>query len=235
MRRVLEHVDYESLTAPTMRTQDSDAAPSNTEQREAIIKLIYILHSIQPAILGKNLGLLDPLLTSYSATTSQPDRMILEILKSCEKSAQTSMLPKLLFWGPGSDKARQAHAQAGLLLDPETVSMEIFGLIDSDLMEYTFTHFPKDFSFTTTTVYDRDSPLIYDASFFVPLFANLLANKKIDLKGFITSNGLGLVLVLLSAIDKQVRMVGYQMMDQFYELLKVGHSVCFPFLNVTLY
>ncbi|KAI7883289.1 hypothetical protein K492DRAFT_205560 [Lichtheimia hyalospora FSU 10163] len=210
MRRVLDHEQYQTLTNPE----------NDNEQRRSVIRLVHVLHGLQPDILATQHGLLDPLLTGYGATTSRPDRTILDILRSCEARGHGTILPKMLLWGPGSDKARQAHAQAGTLLHADTISMVTFGLIDPDLMEYTWTHFPDNITLGAPETPTQNDKPVYDPAFFLPLFGNLIANGAVDCKRFLECKALGMVLVSLSCQDIQVRMLGFQMMDQFYALLQ---------------
>ncbi|KAI8146468.1 ribosome 60S biogenesis N-terminal-domain-containing protein [Fennellomyces sp. T-0311] len=210
IRRVLDHDKYQKLTNPS--------ADDNTNERIAIVEIVHILNSIQPEILANQHGLLDQLLTSYGATTSVPDRLILEILRSCEARGRSTILPKMLMWGPGSDRNRQAHAQAGTLLHADTISMETLGLIDATLMQQTFMQFPVN---ATLAESPESAPeVIYDPSFFLPLFANLISSGAVDCRKFIDCNALGLVTVSLSSVDDQVRMLAYQMMDQFYDMMQ---------------
>ncbi|KAI9486447.1 MAG: ribosome 60S biogenesis N-terminal-domain-containing protein [Benjaminiella poitrasii] len=223
LRRILDHAHYQSLTAPDVAKLLIHQIPTNDEQRFAIIQLIFTLNKIQPTVLGKNHGLLDSLLTSYSATTTSTDKLILDILMSCEKHGRETILPKLLMWGPGSDRTRQTHAQAGTLLQTSAVSIETFSQIDPALMKYTFTHFPTDRTLDRTTVPTESSSesspgssVVYDPSFFLPLFANLISSGAIECRKFIECNGLGFVIVGMSSTNDIVRHIAYQMMDQFY-------------------
>ncbi|KAI9269065.1 ribosome 60S biogenesis N-terminal-domain-containing protein [Phascolomyces articulosus] len=210
IRRVLDHEKYQQLTNPSTN--------ETVDERAAIIKLVNRLNVIQPEILANHHGLLDQLLTSYGATTSEPDRLILEILRSCEARGGSTILPKMLMWGPGSDRNRQAHAQAGTLLHADTISMETLGSIDAVLMQRTYMHFPVDISLNTMETVTDES--IYDPSFFLPLFANLISSGAVECRKFIDCNALGLVTVSLSSVDDQVRMLGYQMMDQYYDMIQ---------------
>ena len=230
---MLDHEKYQQLTNPSTE--------ENVDERVAIIKMVNVLSYIQPDILPNHHGFLDQLLTSYGATTSEPDRLILEILRSCEARGRSTILPKMLMWGPGSDRNRQAHAQAGTLLHADTISMETLGSIDPDLMQRTFMQFPVDITLrdgkeTQSSMKDADigdnDETIYDPSFFLPLFANLISSGAIECRKFIDCNALGLVTVSLSSVDEQVRMLGYQMMDQFYDMLQVrriGKRIFFYF------
>ncbi|KAF7729952.1 nucleolar pre-ribosomal-associated protein 1 [Apophysomyces ossiformis] len=223
LRRILEHEKYQSLTCPRQGENVTTADESN---RFAIIKLLHTLHHIQPSVLANHHGLLDPLLTSYGATVSTVDRMILDILMSCERQGRTSIFLKLLIWGPGSDKTRQAHTQSGTLLQASTISGETFGLVDPALMKYTYTHFPTDVTLGSLSLKAVSNDLnavgspTYDPAFFLPLFANIISNGIVDCRKFIECNGLGLVLVSLSSLDDLVRQLGFQMMDQFYVMLE---------------
>ncbi|KAI7906920.1 ribosome 60S biogenesis N-terminal-domain-containing protein [Cokeromyces recurvatus] len=221
LRRILDHDQYQSLTSPDVAKLLAHQIPANDEQRFAIIQLVYILNRIQPAILGKNHGLLDPLLTSYSATITTTDKLILHILMTCEKQGHETILPKLLMWGPGSDRTRQAHAQAGTLLQISTISIETFSLIDPALMKYTFTHFPAERTLEMDADFtDHSSSVVYDPSFFFPLFANMISSGAIECRKFIECNGLGFVIVGMSSTNDMIRHIAYQMMDQFYVMIQ---------------
>lgn len=218
LRRILDHEDYQKLTAPDVAKLLARQTPENDAQRFAIIQLIHTLNKCQPSILAKHHGLLDPLLTSYSATTAVTDKLILEILMSCESHGRETILPKMLMWGPGSDRTRQAHSQAGTLLQTSAISIETLSLIDPALMKYTFTHFPVDCTLQATHVEDdaTTSSLVYDPSFFFPLFANLISAGAVDSRKFIECNGLGFVIMGMSSTNVDVRCIAYQMIDQFY-------------------
>lgn len=220
IRRILDHPDYQRLTQPEVAKLLQNQTPENATQRLAILTLLHSLNTIQPIILGKHHGLLDPLLTSYSATTDAGDKLILSILMSCESHGSATILPKMLMWGPGSDKTRQANAQAGTLLQTGVISIETFSLIDPSLMKYTFTHLPLDYALDSHTTQQARDHLIYDPGFFIPLFANLISSGAVDCRKFIECNGLGLVLMGMSASNDDVRSLCYQMMDQFYVMLQ---------------
>ncbi|GAN07719.1 hypothetical protein MAM1_0173d07222 [Mucor ambiguus] len=223
LRRILDHSEYQRLTCPDVAKLLLKQVPANDAQRSAIVQLIHTLNKIQPLVLAKHHGLLDPLLTSYSATTSTTDRLILDILMSCESHGRETILPKMLMWGPGSDRTRQAHAQAGTLLQTSAISIETLSLIDPALMKYTFTHFPADCTLKHITIdMDQDSITapVYDPCFFLPLFANLISSGAVDCRKFIECNGLGFVMMGMSSTDTYVRHAAYQMMDQFYVMVE---------------
>jgi hypothetical protein len=227
MRRVLDHKEYQALTAPDVAKLLVRQVPDNDAQRLAIIQLVYTLNKIQPSILAKHHGLLDPLLTSYSATTTKTDKLILDILMSCERHGRETILPKMLMWGPGSDRTRQAHAQAGTLLQTNAISIETLSLIDPALMKYTFTHFPAECTLQathngddkSTSAFSTSSP-VYDPSFFLPLFANLISSGAIECRKFIECNGVGFVIMAMSSTNDDVRSIAYQMIDQFYVMVE---------------
>lgn len=127
-------------------------------------------------------------------------------------------------WGPGSDKARQAHAQSGTLFTADTVTLETLGLVDPAIMKYTFTHFPLDAHLSERpvqkTTEEGVNPIMYDYAFFIPLFANLVNARLINCRTFIECNALGLILVCLSASDDHIRMIGFQTLDKFYEVVQ---------------
>ncbi|KAI8980871.1 ribosome 60S biogenesis N-terminal-domain-containing protein [Pilobolus umbonatus] len=223
IRRILDHSEYQELTRSNFEKVTERKIPENENQRLAIIQLLHTLHHIQPTILGQNHGLIDPLLTSYSATTGTSDKLILEILMSSELHGHETILPKMLLWGPGSDKTRQALLQAGAFLQKNSLSVETLSLINPSLMKYTYTHYPFEFNLRPTTI-DPDTynptSIVYDPSFFLPLFANLISAGALDCRRFVDSNCLGLVIVAMSSPDDEVRCLAYQMMDHFYVLLE---------------
>ncbi|RCH97337.1 nucleolar pre-ribosomal-associated protein 1, partial [Rhizopus stolonifer] len=214
LRRILDHADYQRLTAPDLTTLLARQVPENEAQRTALIELVYTLNKIQPLILASHHGLLDTLLTSYSATTSHTDKLILEILMSSELHSEVSLLAKMTMWGPGSDKTRQTHMQTGTLLQTNAISSDTLSLIDPAIMKYTFTHFPD------CNQPQKPSSPTYDPCFFLPLFANLISSGIVDCRKFIDCNGLGLVMLGLSSTDNNVRRIAYQMMDQYDVLLE---------------
>lgn len=227
VRRILDHALYSTLTAPkpidtlfkakeSAPDEDEKGTDIQDEQRTVIIELLGTLNDIQPIILANHHGLLDALLTSYGATTLPSDRRILGMLLSSERFGEQTILPKLLMWGPGSDKTRQEHAQAGTLLTASTISMETFGLIHREMMRHTFLHMPSGSSPSTSS-----TTVVYDIDFFLPLFANLIASGTLDCRRFIENDSLGLTIVSLSSSSEHTRKIGYQMMDQFYVLLEV--------------
>ncbi|KAG2200281.1 hypothetical protein INT47_000274 [Mucor saturninus] len=224
LRRILDHQEYQKLTSPDVAKLLARQVPENDAQRLAIIQLIYKLNKIQPLILARNYGLLDSLLTSYSATTTVTDKLILEVLMACESHGRETILPKMLMWGPGSDRTRQAHAQAGTLLQTSAISIETLSLIDPALMKYTFTHFPAQCTLQAThndtETNDFSSSPVYDPSFFLPLFANIISAGAIECRKFIECNGLGFVVMAMSSTDDQVRCIAYQMIDQFYVMVE---------------
>ncbi|KAG0192599.1 hypothetical protein DFQ28_008597 [Apophysomyces sp. BC1034] len=223
LRRVINHEKYQDLTC---LSQGDNLELLDDSNRLAIIRLVHTLNGIQPTILAKYHGLLDQLLTSYGATTSVADRFILDVLMSCERQGRLSILSKMLMWGPGSDKTRQAHTQAGTLLQASTISVETLGLIDPALMKYTFTHFPTEVTLGTLSLdcapgeVNAVGSSTYDPAFFLPLFANMISSGTADCRKLIECNGVGLVLVSLSSLDDRVRQLGFQMMDQFYVVLE---------------
>ncbi|ORZ20655.1 ribosome 60S biogenesis N-terminal-domain-containing protein [Absidia repens] len=232
IRRILDHSLYQSLTMPKpidvllknneaslqLVSDDDKKDTLQDGQRAAIIELLGTINDIQPMILANHHGLLDSLLTSYGATTLPSDRRILGLLLSSERHGDQTILPKLLMWGPGSDKARQEHAQAGTLLKASTISVETFGLIHREMMRYTFLHMPS--SSSSDSLPTTTGPITYDPQFFLPLFANLIASGTLDCRRFIEIDALGLTVVSMSSLDEQTRKIGYQMMDQFYVLLE---------------
>jgi len=128
-------------------------------------------------------------------------------------------------WGPGSDRTRQAHAQAGTLLQTSAISIETLSLIDPALMKYTFTHFPTECTLKQSSSIDvstdnNNLAPVYDPSFFMPLFANLIASGAVECRKFIECNGLGFVIMGMSSTDEYVRHIAYQMMDQFYVMVE---------------
>ncbi|KAI8968983.1 ribosome 60S biogenesis N-terminal-domain-containing protein [Mycotypha africana] len=227
IRRILEHGDYQRLTALDVGKLLAYQVPENSAQRSVIIQILSLLNKIQPGILAANHGLLDPLLTSYNATTNSSDKLILEIMMSCETHGRETVLPKMLMWGSGSDRNRQSHAQAGTLLQTNSISIETFGLIDPALMKYTFTHFPDNHGLSVVAAHESDlciiqhnKPVVYDTAFFYPLFANLMSSGALDCRKFIECNGLGLVIVGISSTDAHIREIAFQMLDQFYIMLE---------------
>ncbi|KAI8065719.1 ribosome 60S biogenesis N-terminal-domain-containing protein [Gongronella butleri] len=241
IRRILDHDQYASLCKPVdlralEATEEEDEedegedatfkaledVPIESATRQALTTLLATLNTIQPQVLAKNHGLLDRLLISYSATTLESDRCILAMLESCEKHSEKSILGKMLIWGPGSDEARQSHAQSGRLFDETTVSMETLAAIDRKRMRRTLLAVPSSTSNASSASSASSSAITYDPAFFLPLFANLVSAGRLDSRRFIEVDGLGLVIASLSSLDTRVRSIAYQVMDQFYAQLEVA-------------
>ena len=180
LRKVLFHEQYQNLCSPPKsRAGENKNNIDVLDCRTPIISLIHVLDEIQPTIFAEHRSLLDPLLTSYGATTSVADKHILHIVMSCERHGRETVLPKLLLWGPGSDKLRQARLQSGSLLRASSISTATLGLIDPALMKYTFTHFPFDASLEANEASLLSTP-IDDMAFFLPLFANIVSSGAVD-------------------------------------------------------
>lgn len=218
MRRILENNRYSYLTSPSPEENADDTIEIRHKQRAALIDLVETLHTIQPKVLADNHGLLSPLMTSYGATTHPLDRRILALLRSVERVGGRSILTKMVLYGPGSDRRRQALAQGAHALDPAAISVELLDLIDVDRMRRTLSQFPLGATLSDLSI-EGD---VYDIGYFVPLFANLLAHGAVQVKAFIESHALGLLVVCLAAQDEQLRRLGYQCMDKFDGSLAVS-------------
>ncbi|KAI9288533.1 ribosome 60S biogenesis N-terminal-domain-containing protein [Umbelopsis sp. AD052] len=224
LRNILEHSDFKKLTASHPETAEED----NVKQRNAICWLIYTLVQVRPSAIARNPSLLDPLLCSYSATTSEADQLILSVLHICEKHSKQSIAGKALLWGPGSDKTRQHHVERGLMYNNSASINESVSLLDPLLMVNTCSNFPVDlplerdfdiWSNIREASHSHTTP-IYDPAFIMPLLATMLVSGAVDCRKFVECNAVGMMLVSLSSNVNDVRKVGYMLLDDFYVLLQ---------------
>jgi hypothetical protein len=228
----MEHSDFKRLTASHPETAEED----NIRQRNAICWLVYSLVQVRPSAIARNPSLLDPLLCSYSATTSVADQLILSVLHTCEKHSKQSIAGKALLWGPGSDKTRQYHVDRGLMYNNSASINEALNLLDLSLMANTCNNFPvdlqleRDFDIWNAM---QNTPLsetttIYDPAFIMPLLATMLVSGAVDCRKFVECNAVGLMLVSLSSNVNDVRKVGYMLLDDLYVLLQVRFFFKYP-------
>ncbi|CAG8557822.1 4276_t:CDS:2, partial [Dentiscutata heterogama] len=200
--------------------------------RLAINNLLNTVFRIHPKTCCKP-SYLNILLSHYGASASLADQLLLDIFILYEKSSNTSIISSAMMWGPES--ARQIDRR-GLM--GQRILVESLDLIDPMMMMRSYTHFPIDKElevFLNTieivsylknditkdpTKWEQDLP-VYDPSYFLPLFANLLSyGNLLDVRKFIEINALGFIVVSLSSTVENVRRAGYYLMDEFYGLLE---------------
>jgi hypothetical protein len=221
----LEHGDFKRLTASLPVATEQD----NENQRNAISWLVHSLVQVRPSAISNNPSLLDPLLCSYAATTSETDQLILSVLHICEKHSKQSVAGKALLWGPGSDKTRQYHVEGGLMFNNSASVNEAISLLDPSLMANTCNNFPVDLplerGFDIWKSIRQPTPSsnakVYDPAFIMPLLATMLTSGAVDCRKFLEGNAVGMMLVSLSSNINDVRKVGYMLLDDFYILLQV--------------
>ncbi|RIB18938.1 ribosome 60S biogenesis N-terminal-domain-containing protein [Gigaspora rosea] len=172
-------------------------------------------------------------LSRYGASTSLADQLLLDIFILYEKSSNTSIVSSAMMWGTGS--ARQIDRRS---LMGQRILVESLDLIDPMIMMRSYTHFPIDKELEVhlnpieiesylrndlnedSVKWEQDLP-VYDPSYFLPLFANLLSyGNLLDVRKFIEINALGFIVVSLSSTVENVRRAGYYLMDEFYGLLE---------------
>ncbi|CAG8755435.1 3222_t:CDS:2, partial [Dentiscutata erythropus] len=200
--------------------------------RLAINNLLNTVFRIHPKTCCKP-SYLNILLSHYGASTSLADQLLLDIFIFYEKSSNTSIISNAMMWGPES--ARQIDRR-GLM--GQRILVESLDLIDPMIMMRSYTHFPIDkelevslnpieiISYLKNDItkdpdkWEQYLP-VYDPSYFLPLFANLLSyGNLLDVRKFIEINALGFIVVSLSSTVETVRRAGYYLMDEFYGLLE---------------
>lgn len=171
------------------------------------------------------------LLSCYGATLSTADQMILAILELCERQGRfdfSSYSP--LLWG----KRAAQHYSSLKLLGPSlwirpTVD-EVLDLIDPDIMLTTGIHIPLELLLNTAadkllSVLNQTVGNLYDPRFILPLMVSLLLpNQELNCKKIVEKNILGLAIATLSCRDRDLRGLGYLMLNRFRKMLKTSEK-----------
>ncbi|CAG8560992.1 3093_t:CDS:10 [Funneliformis mosseae] len=177
---------------------------------------------------------LSSLLSIYNATTSISDQLLLDIFILYEKTTKSSIVSSAMKWGTSSSSYKQQVDKRGLIMG-QRILVETLELIDPMIMMRSFTRFPIDkeleinynnfkefllFDKNNDIIFEREAP-VYDPSYFLPLFANLLSyGNLLDCRKFIEINALGYIVVATSSLIANVRKAAYYLLDEFYVLLE---------------
>ncbi|CAG8539637.1 7018_t:CDS:2, partial [Racocetra fulgida] len=136
--------------------------------------------------------------------------------------------PDAMMWGPGAVRQFDRRSLMG-----QRILVESLDLIDPIIMMQSYTHFPIDkelevpLSLTETASclksgliedsvkWEKDLP-VYDPSYFLPLFSNLLSyGNLLDVRRFIEINALGFIVVSLSSTVESL----FDLMNMKYDLI----------------
>ncbi|KAF9918456.1 hypothetical protein BX616_008676 [Lobosporangium transversale] len=221
---LFKHRQFSSLVMPTAPTT-KHIVPENEKDRLAIIELIYTLTSLEPKACCKA-GFLVTLLSAYSASTTVADQLILTILRITETQISGSISNRAPLWGSAAENTKASTALFG-----QGMINESLDLIDPSVMMVSVIHFPFDRELECTApmvtksdyckeiLKQRQAP-IYDPCFILPLFGTYMAfGNLLDCRRLIERNGLGMIIVALSSIDKNMRLAAYSLLDDFYTIL----------------
>ncbi|KAI1320391.1 hypothetical protein EDD11_001194 [Mortierella claussenii] len=224
LQTLFKHRQFSSLimaTAPTTK----HIVPENSKSRLAIIQLIYTLTSLEPETCCKA-GFLPTLLSAYSASTAVADQLVLSVLRITEAQTTGSISNRAPLWGSAAENTKASNALFG-----QAMMNESLDLIDPNVMMISVTQFPLDreleCSSPSITLSDYSDEIlrqrqasIYDPCFMLPLFGTFMAfGNLLDCRRLIESNGLGMVVVALSSLDKNMRLAAYSLLDDFYGIL----------------
>ncbi|GES88332.1 ribosome 60S biogenesis N-terminal-domain-containing protein [Rhizophagus clarus] len=177
------------------------------------------------------------LLSIYNATTSISDQLLLDIFILYEKITKVSIMSFAIKWGTNLlllDNKYQVDKKK--LMIGQKILVETLELIDPVFMMRSFTHFPIDKELEINCNYieellfnnnfsiiaiEEKKKIVYDLSYFLPLFANLLSyGNLLDCRKFIEINALGFIIVATSSLIINVRKIAYYLLDEFYVLLE---------------
>ncbi|RUP46033.1 ribosome 60S biogenesis N-terminal-domain-containing protein [Jimgerdemannia flammicorona] len=225
LRMTIEHKDFERLTAPPTLSQKSFMPTTESKHRLALTNLVHTLVRIRPSVATKHPSHIDALLSSYSATTSLSDQLILDVLITVERRSRNSIVAKAMVWGQGSNTIRGHNAQRGGVISSGAGAIaESLALLDPLVMTYSYTRFPVTKALRGEEKEKREKEFAaptYDPAFLLPLFSSLMTyGNQLDCRKFIETNALGFVVTAMSSLDEDVRRVAYFLMDEFYILLE---------------
>ncbi|RUS32619.1 hypothetical protein BC938DRAFT_474885 [Jimgerdemannia flammicorona] len=237
LRMTIEHKDFERLTAPPTLSQKSFMPTTESKHRLALTNLVHTLVRIRPSVATKHPSHIDALLSSYSATTSLSDRLILDVLITVERRSRNSIVAKAMVWGQGSNTIRSHNAQRGGVISSGAGAIaESLALLDPLVMTYSYTRFPVTKALRGEEKEKREKEFAaptYDPAFLLPLFSSLMTyGNQLDCRKFIETNALGFVVTAMSSLDEDVRRVAYFLMDEFYILLEYNTFGLFFVLSV---
>ncbi|CAG8450920.1 8097_t:CDS:10 [Ambispora leptoticha] len=236
LESILNNPQFSILARPPELSSKSSLSTSQKSPTYTIrLSICCLLHAIFQILFTNNQSsshsFLTPIISIYGASTSSADQLLLEILFSFEKVSRGSISSHVLCWGP----AGSIFSSNRNLMGPNIV-IQSLGLIEPAVMLHSYTRFPMnknlevsiadkiDDIITNHHEFDKakeNTELSYDPSFFLPLFANLIASygTLVDCRKFIEINALGFVVVALSS-SESTRRAAYYIMDEFYVLLE---------------
>ncbi|CAG8450593.1 16464_t:CDS:10 [Cetraspora pellucida] len=228
---IINNPQFKALCSAPELSQKADKSPKFL-CRLAINNLLNTVFRIHPKTCCKP-SYLNVLLSCYGASTSLADQLLLDIFILYEKSSSTSIVSSAMMWGPGAIRQFDRRGLMG-----QRILVESLDLIDPMIMMRSYTHFPIDkelevplslietisclkSGLTEDSIkWEKDLP-VYDPSYFLPLFSNLLSyGNLLDIRRFIEINALGFIVVSLSSTVENVRRAGYYLMDEIYSLLE---------------
>nr|XP_022918472.1 uncharacterized protein LOC111427518 [Onthophagus taurus] len=194
----------------------------NTQKCETKLELLKILLRL----FQKNENLIEPnfvplILSSYEATKSESDQILLAILKIFEEHPQRSNFYeyKPFLWGKAAANhySIKSNVETSLFRQPKIST--ILDLLEIEIVLNTIKY--------NETPSNNLSPrkTIYDLNFFLPLFSNLLLPENpIQLYRFTKSGALALTILGLSSQDAHQRGSSCYVLSLFYTHLDAKRS-----------
>ena len=171
------------------------------------------------------------LLSGYSATTSERDRLILEILFFFEKSG-VSCISHSFVWGEKGMQIRNARSETTQGMDLEyPLAGETLDLLLPSQMAASMKNFPIDralepFGSFFKPDYDRiaNERVVYDPAFLLPVINNLVnvCSSQIDARKLVESQVLSYVIISMSSRDIRIRQAAYSALSEMYVLIEGG-------------
>ncbi|CAG8456565.1 11592_t:CDS:10 [Ambispora gerdemannii] len=244
LESILNNPQFQILARPPDLSSKSSLTTSQKSPTYTIrLSICCLLHAIFRISRSNNQffspSFLNQIISIYGASTSPADQLLLEILVTFEKVTRGSIASHVLCWGPAGSvfsNTSGGNNSNRNLMGPNIV-IESLGLIEPAVMLHSYTRFPMNKNLevfiddkvndiiTNSYKYDKakeNTEHSYDPSFFLPLFANLIASygTLIDCRKFIEINALGFVVVASSSSSESMRRATYYIMDEFYVLLE---------------
>ncbi|XP_017782521.1 PREDICTED: uncharacterized protein LOC108566908 [Nicrophorus vespilloides] len=223
LSRFLQLVDFSSEIAGRLMGQIGTHANcakillnDKGSYKEELLGIIMCLGEKYPEVLKKeSLGLL---LACYGATNSNADLKVFSLLQLYELNAARTQFYTFMpiVWGPGANdiydlenKERNSHEEI----------RQVLGGLDMIKVQNTIKNCSLDVDFWESSSCNDE---VYNLSFFLPYFSNLLKTTKIGLLApkFARSGALSLVLLALANNSEKTRMAAWYVLGRLYESLE---------------
>lgn len=234
-----------------------DKAPDHDSLKCSILELHYEL-ATRCSMTDLSPSDLCYLLSTYTATLSKLDQIILKTLLVYEQKGVSVDDMKPFLWGKSAISSYRARKNLGENLWKKPGSTEVLSCIDDSVMDLTLKHFPvrrrmvfiennmADSSYfenestgtisaAKNTILKESMPSqnVYDPSFLLPSFIQVLSPEKlVDCKIFVRSGALSYVMCCLASHCHVVRALAANCLIMYYHH---AQTAWFSENNLTMY